>query len=122
LGGFNQIRYLTDYKNRLAKILEKINNKDADYIKDIDTIGFNTFSIFFGTINNSVQEMYALDIIKSGGVNQEYLGKLNSLSVKEFLIPSLPIFYKVSVPEKYREELNFSSQELTAKLHSLFKK
>lgn len=119
LGGMNQVRYLSDYKSRLESLLKKINHPDFKHLKSIDTLGFNTFSIFFGKVNGDHQELYALDIINQGGISQDYLDKLNQFSIRDFLLPSLPLYYKISVPLENRERIEFSKLELSKKLDSL---
>lgn len=120
LGGVNQIRYLTDYKNTLTKLLEGIGDKDKQFVETVDLLGVNTFSIFFKKINNAPKELFAFDVFYQGGITRQYLDNIGHLTVRDVLMPSLPFFYSLSVPEKYRKDIQFNPTELNRPLLKLF--
>lgn len=120
LGGVNQIRYLTDYKNTLVELLDRIGDKDKDFVASVDLLGVNTFSVFFKKIDVKIKELYAFDVFFQGGISKEYLDNMGYLTVRDVLLPSLPFFYTVSVPEKDKRNIQFNDADLYKPLLKLF--
>jgi hypothetical protein len=132
LGGFNQVNWLTDIKEKFVDILKELSERElADSILGLPTENFAEGLLAFG-INpeGQIYKPSLLDLLlrKDAGLFNRYRQLASLITVGESIDIQLPEIYKVIVPAEQRnpelldvtESATLSSGSIADKIKSVF--
>jgi len=92
--GYGSAYYLYVLQQDMVEFLK---SKHPEEAKNMTGIPMNTVTtipvVLFRGKNGQVANYYAFDIIKDGGLKSDYFQKINSIPVKNFMIPNLNTIY-----------------------------
>jgi len=106
LGGFNQVNWLTDIKEKFVDILIELSEREwANFVLEMPTENFAEGSLAFGV--NSEGQIYKpslLDLLlqKDPGLFNKYRQLASIITVGESIDIQLPEIYKVITPAEQR--------------------
>ncbi|HBU06643.1 MAG TPA: hypothetical protein DEB09_01005 [Candidatus Magasanikbacteria bacterium] len=115
LVGHGSCNYLTNMKNAWLEVVQEIGDT-AEYER---LLKINTKKLIAGAImtyardkENKIVNQYAMDVICSGGLNNQYLNNLSQMSYKDLLRPALLEIYDSYVPIDKKVNLDLSASDM----------
>jgi hypothetical protein len=117
LGGFNQVNWLTEIKNRFLELLSEtgLEPESALKIANIETGNFAEANLAFGVKSGGVFNATGLDIFLSGKKYYLLIEEFSKqFTVSESVESLLPEIYKVITPAEIRQKFlpDFSESEV----------
>ena len=106
LGGFNQINWLTDIREKFASWLLKIHQADlASRVSALPTDNYAEMNLAFLPWGNGLVRASAADIVASGlqQPHARYRALAHELTVGESIQTLLPEMYRIIIPERERQ-------------------
>lgn len=98
LTGFLSTDYLTRMKEKWISVVAKFDPDEAALIQTIPTSNLvQGPKTIFDFRDGKYVDMYTLDILYKGGVSENYLEKLRSMTLGALLLPGLPDIYKAYI-------------------------
>lgn len=125
LGGFNQVNWLTDIKDKFLKLLAELDCPDLiTKIKPIPTQNFAEANLAFLLSNRRLIKATGIDIYLSGlDAYPRYQASAKELTLKESVESLLPEIYRVITPaENRRDKLLMLTDELIAEKNGMAEK
>ncbi len=124
LGGFNQITWLTEIKEKFVGLLKELKASElAQRINKVPTDNFAEGNLAFLYHQGQLIKPTGLDIYLAGNMYRKYQNLAKSITVGESIETLLPEMYRIVVPEKQRQKnlLNITDEQI-AKANGLQKK
>ena len=119
------LEYMTRLKIKMVKILEERFPEEAARSKKIPFDNMNLISLCKGENGQGgLKDLYAFDILFTGGFTEDYLKDLDQVPFKDFMAPSLLFAYNYAL-SKYgrqgdRKVFNITEDELQKPFARLF--
>jgi len=113
LVGFGSLNYLPRMRDAWETLLRDIDAAEAERIAEIDigrTIGGPLLT--WDVSGKDPELLYALDIIRRGGLTSDYLDRLRQFPFHHALAPALPDIYNVYVHPEHRREIKATSVDM----------
>jgi hypothetical protein len=125
LGGFNQVNWLTNIKEKFLKLLEEIGEKElADKIKSVETKNFAEGNLTFLFNQDKFYQATGIDLYLTGkDWYQKYQNLAGELTLGESIESGLPEIYKIiTLADQRKEELLAINHQDIAKFNGMEQK
>ncbi len=91
--GYGSANYVSIMKQNIIDYLGGDFSDELSRIENMKVNNLTTIPVVLRRNNNNIENYFAFDVMKDGGLNKEYFDKINKLPLKYFLAPALNAIY-----------------------------
>ena len=92
--GYGSTNYITVMQRQLSDFLETDFPEEVDRIRKMKVNNMTSIPVVLRKKENLIENYFAFDVIKDGGLPMDYLDKINKVPLKYFLAPRLDQLYE----------------------------